>query len=159
MTVEIPQAVVAFGEWFNDAPGVATGTTVVHLLAMLWSGGISVATDRQLLRADANDASRRTQVVREVTGAHAAVIAGLVASVLTGLAMAAADAETYVVSPVYWAKMAAFAALLVNGVLMTRVEGRAASDATAFRRLRTHGTVSFVGWVTLCVLGVLLVNP
>lgn len=158
MTIDIPPAVVAFGEWFGDAPGVATATIAVHLLAMLWSGGISVATDRRLLRADATDASQRTRLVREVAGAHGAVIAGLVAIVASGLAMAAADAETLLASPVFWTKMGAFVALLANGVAMRRAEVRAAGDARAFRRLRAHGAASLAGWATICLLGVLLVN-
>lgn len=158
MLIEVPAALEAFGAWFDDAPGVPVATTVVHLAGLLWSGGLAVAADREMLRTSLGDASARAATLATVRGAHRAVVTGLVFIVVSGLAMAAADAETYLVSPVFWIKMALVATLFVNGVVMLRAESRAAGDVRAWARLRLTAGVSLTCWFVLVLMGVLLVN-
>lgn len=156
MLIDVPAPLQAYGAWFSDTPGVPTATTVVHLVAMLWSGGLAIAADRAMLRARADDAGARTAVVREVEGTHRAVIAGLAAVALSGVAMTLSELETFLASPAFWVKMGLVAVLLGNGVAMRRVEGRAVGDVRAFARLRRHGLVSLACWLLLVVAGIVV---
>jgi hypothetical protein len=158
MAIEVPAVLQAFGTWYNDAPGVPAGTTFVHLAGLLWSGGLAVAADRTMLRTPLRDAAARATTLATVRGTHRAVVTGLVFVALSGLAMAAADAETYLVSPVFWIKMALVATLATNGLVMLRAESRAAGDVRAWGRLRLTAGISLACWFVLVLLGVLLVN-
>lgn len=158
MLIEVPAAVEAFGAWFNDAPGVPAGTTFVHLAGLLWSGGLAVSADRTMLRTPLADAPARAATLATVRATHRAVVTGLVAVGASGLAMAAADAETYLGSTLFWIKMALVATLAANGVVMLRTEARAAGDVRAWARLRLTAGISLACWFVLVLLGVLLVE-
>jgi hypothetical protein len=77
--------------------------------------------------------------------------------------MLAADLETYLVSRIFWTKMALIVVLLVNGYRMTRLEARIAStpnaaDAAGWTGLRVTAAVSMLLWFAIAFAGVALVN-
>ena len=152
---------------YGDAPMLATAILGTHLLALFVGGGVAIAADRALLRATGAHPDDRPRVLAELGDTHPLVIRMLVVAVVTGALMAAADAGTYLASPVYWAKMTGFALLLANGVALRRAEAGAQSLGVALaeratpratRALRVAAQRSLVGWGALVLLGVLLSN-
>ena len=93
--------------------------------------------------------------------------------VVSGVALAASDLETFAVSKVFWMKMATFGVLIANGTFMRRTESRvltAATDAGVvivkttqwpsphlpWAVLKRSATVSLVSWFGIVLLGVVL---
>lgn len=144
--------------WVDFYSGSATTETVVmflHLGGMVAAGGIAFTLDRAVLRAGRNGWPRRPDLARELHQSHRAVIAGLAVVMLSGLALTASDPSTFLVSWIYWAKMAAVTLLLVNGLFLKRAGERLLAepeDEGAFRRLRTSAVRSATLWA-LSVLG------
>ena len=142
-------------ERYGDSVALSTTITALHLVAMLLAGGLAVAMDRAVLRLDPRDDAARARVLDEVAAVHPPVIAGLVVMALTGMAMAAADLETYLASPIYWLKLSAVFALLANGALLVRAERQGGG---AWGRVRRHAVLSVLLWVATAVIGTVLTN-
>lgn len=147
---------------YGEQTLLATAILGAHLLALFVGGGVAIAADRALLRLPADaPAEARGRLLAELAETHPLVIRMLGVAVATGALMAAADVATYATSRVYWAKMATFALLLVNGVALRRAEGAAGAaegaDA-AWGALRGAARRSVLGWGALVLLGVLLTN-
>jgi hypothetical protein len=128
----------------------------------LLGGGLAIASDRATLRALLLPAPERASQLRELAAVHRWVLTGLSLIVASGIALAAADIETFWASKVYWTKMVLVVALLFNGFVMTRSEQRLAADAgdtsPAWRTLRRVAISSLVLWFAIAILGVALVN-
>jgi hypothetical protein len=81
---------------------------------------------------------------------------------LSGVALLAADLETYFDSRIFWIKMGLIAVLLANGAVMNRTERalRAAGGGAdvQWRRLRTIAITSLALWLTITLAGVALLN-
>ena len=146
---------------YNDHPVLQTGVTAVHVSAMLLAGGFAIATDRSTLRASGAAAGTRLRALHELRAVHPFVITGLALVTATGMLMLGADLKTLLVSPVLWAKLGMFVALLANGGVMVRVEhglrGEPGSDAR-WRHLRSTAIASLVLWFAVAVSGTALVN-
>lgn len=150
---------------YSDHTALATAILAGHLLALFVGGGVAFAADRTLLRAAPASPADHLRLVDELHGTHALVIGMLAVTVLTGIAMATADVETFAGSAVYWTKMGVFVLLLGNGVLLRRAEAtvRAAAAAAApgaipWGAVRAAAQRSMAGWCLLVLLGVLLTN-
>lgn len=157
-----PQALAnLFAPWekFYGHSGLApTIVTFLHLAPLVVGGGLAIAMDRATLRV-ADDPAARSRHLAEVGLAHRSVVAALVLSLLSGLAMLAADLETFLNSWVFWAKMCLVVALVVNGLLMTRAEARMrAGTVDHWGRLRVLSVTSVVLWLATTFAGVALVN-
>jgi len=151
-----------FAGWnalYSDSTLVSTTVTTVHVLALLTAGGLAIAADRMTLRANAADAARAAQEVRSV---HRPVLIALAVLFVSGVALAAADVETFLVSPLFWVKMGLVTLLLVNGLGLARAETRFRRSPEAqpvhWRRLRTHAWASLVLWGATTIAGTVLVN-
>lgn len=107
---------------YGDSVLVATGVLFAHLASLLAAGGFAVATDRLTLRAGREGGPEREVALGEIRTVHRPVLVGLGVATVTGTAMALADVTYLLASPVFWLKMAAFVALLVNGAFMVRAE-------------------------------------
>jgi hypothetical protein len=104
----------------------------------------------------------RPQHLRELHAVHRWVITGLVVVVVSGLALLAADIETFFGSWIFWTKMALVALLLLNGLGMLRAEVSLEKDAgqasPAWGALRRGSIVSLALWFIITALGVAIVN-
>lgn len=144
---------------YADSTLVSTTVTTIHLLALLGAGGLAIAADRLTLRATVSDAPRIAQELRAV---HRPVLVALAILFVSGLALAAADLETFLVSPVFWAKLGLVALLLANGGGLARAESRVRASSTVpaalWRRLRMHAWASLSLWVLVTIAGTVLVN-
>ena len=154
---------------YADSAALSTGVTSVHLLALLFSGGLALGADRATLRALRGDEQRRAAQLDELGSVHRPVLFALALLFASGVMLAAADLETFLGSPVFWVKMGLVTLLLVNGFAMTRLErglrrrasaapAVAAASGPAWRWLRVCAWCSLFLWAATTVAGAALVN-
>ncbi len=146
--------------FYSDSRLTEIVVTSVHVVAMLVGGGIAVAADRLTLRAIRRESSHRNAMLDELQQTHVPVKLGLVALVLSGIALAASDVETFSASPAFLVKLGLVLLLAVNGLVMLRAEvllRREPTDAH-WGRLRLASWLSLILWVSTAVVGVVLVN-
>ncbi|MFN8581088.1 MAG: hypothetical protein U0163_08955 [Gemmatimonadaceae bacterium] len=155
---------------YNDSKTVSIAVTTVHLLALMFGGGLAVAADRSTLRAGraASLAAGfgRPQQLAELHAVHRPVLISLSVLFVSGLALAAADVTTFATSWAFWIKMGLVALLLANGVGLTRTETALRRTATLeasgsdalWNRLRSGAVTSIVLWTATLVAGAFLVN-
>ncbi len=148
--------------WVDFYSGSSATETVVmflHLGAVVAAGGIAFTLDRAVLRANRNGWPERTDLARELHESHLAVIAGLAAVFVSGVALTASDPTVFLVSWVYWAKMLVVALLLLNGLFLKRAGDHLVQephDEGAFRRLRVAAVRSGTLWALSVLAGVAL---
>ena len=151
---------------YDNSTLLATSVIALHLTALLVGGGLAIAADRATLRVPDVAADERQRQVSELGAVHRPVLAALTILFVTGIALTAADLETYIASPVYWIKFAFIVLLLANGLVMTRTEralgGRDQLPApvaqSLWQRMRWSAWASIALWITTLVLGTALVN-
>jgi hypothetical protein len=141
---------------------LATIVGFLHVAPIVVGGGLAIALDRSTLRATREEPGTRARHLIELGLAHRVVLAALALSFVSGLALFAADLDTYFGSWIFWLKMGLIVLLLANGAMMSRTEralrvgGPAAEDA--WRRLRTIALTSLALWLTITLAGVALMN-
>lgn len=151
---------------YSNSKIVPTTTTTLHLLSMLTGGGLAIAADRATLRLSRDDVAERNRHLLEVGDIHRPVVISLVVLFITGVALAAADLETFLKSPVFWVKLGLVGLLLLNGMGLNRTEAglRAAPSDDVKRgtrlwnRWRRGAVLSVVLWCATLVAGVILVD-
>jgi hypothetical protein len=149
--------------WWSDAYAnhavLRTAVAFGHIGGLLGGGGCAVAADQAVLRLSRDDAAGHLAQAGAIRRAHRVVVAGLVALVLSGLLLLAADFDTYVASRLFWLKMALFATLLVNGTVLLRAGEPARGNAPVdWRRMRWASVVSVALWALVTLLGTALPN-
>jgi hypothetical protein len=151
-----------WADFYGDSKATETFVTALHVGGLLLAGGLAIATDRSTLRTLALPVTERASHLRELAAVHRWVLTGLTIIVVSGVALATADLETFWASKVYWTKMGLVVALLYNGFVMTRTEQLLARDASetsrGWRTLRRVAVSSLVLWFAIAILGVALVN-
>jgi hypothetical protein len=173
MGMHVPaQLVEALAPWqayYADSKPLSTATTFVHLAAMLFGGGTALAADRATLRASRGDAEHRWRVLDDLHRSHRTVLIALTFSLISGLALVAADIETFAASPLFLVKLVVLTLLVGNGGLLTVTESRLrriAPDAREggphvtrlWRRLRLTAVTSLFLWTATVLAGTALAN-
>ena len=168
MIFTTPEALANFVDpWarlYSHSKIVPTVVTFLHVAPIVVGGGIAIASDRATLRMRHAEPGASARQLGELSSVHPWVIGALALSLLSGLAMLAADLDTFLGSWVFWVKMALIALLLVNGLVMTRTETRlrGAADGTAaekhWHRMRVASITSITLWLVITFAGVALVN-
>lgn len=140
-------------------------TTVVqflHVAPIVVGGGLAIGLDRSTLRLKHDEPGARSRHLSELGTSHRLVLAALTLSLLSGLALLAADLETFFGSWVFWLKMGLVVLLLANGAIMTRTEAAlrtAVGNVDAhWRRMRTIALTSLALWLIITLAGVALTN-
>jgi cytochrome b subunit of formate dehydrogenase len=156
------QLLKPWNEFYSHSKTTETIVLFFHIGALLLAGGLAIAADRGSLRALRTTVAERTVHMRELAAVHRWVITGLTVMVLSGLALLMSDIETFWGSWIYWTKMAFVVLLLVNGLMMTRVEAALARDATDtsphWAKLHRTAVSSLALWFIITALGVALAN-
>lgn len=161
-----------WADYYAEHTTLSTAVVAAHLLAMFVGGGLAIGADRRLLLAEPGTPEAYRAAAADLQAQHGLVIASLVGIVVSGLALATADAETYLTSRIYWAKMGTFALLLLNGLRMRRTEAqllRAVANTTELSvagpqltlpwgALRQSAGASFALWCVVLLLGVVVAN-
>jgi hypothetical protein len=148
---------------YGDSKTVASVVTGLHLVGLLFGGGLAVAADRSTLRALRRPAEERRAMLRELRAVHRPVLIALALLFASGVALAAADIETFLKSPIFWAKLAIVALLLANGAALALTEqalGRDAGEGAPrlWRRLALTTRLSLALWTAAVLAGTVLVN-
>jgi hypothetical protein len=151
-----------WADFYSHSKVSETIVEFLHVGGLLLAGGLAIASDRSTFRALRLPASERPAHMGELASVHSWVIGGLVVVVLSGVALLAADVETFFGSWIFWTKMALIALLLVNGLMMTRIEQAIALDPSeasrSWGKLRRTAMWSLGLWFTITLAGVALVN-
>jgi uncharacterized membrane protein len=162
----VPQMLVDLADpWakvYGHSKVLATIVGFLHVAPIVVGGGLAIALDRSTLRVRHDEPGARARHLSELGAGHTMVLAALALSFLSGIALLAADLETYFDSPIFWIKMGLIVVLLVNGAVMTRTERalRTAgmNDDAHWRRLRTIAITSLALWLTITLAGMALMN-
>ena len=157
-----------FAGWkhlYSHSTTISTIVLTTHLGAMFIGGGLALAADRMTLRVAAQQPEERARQLAEVADVHRPVLIGIALLLISGVALALADLENFLTSPVFWIKLILVALLLVNGVVLQRSESRlrhdsdgAAAVPSEWSRLRAFSVLSIVLWIATFVVGSLLTN-
>ena len=151
-----------WAHFYGHSKAASTIVTFLHIAPIVVGGGIAIALDRATLRLDVEDGPARERHLRELGLVHPIVLSSLALLLLSGLAMLAADLDTFLGSWVFWLKMALIVALLANGARMTRLEralaGAAGTAGDQWRRLRGIAVTSVILWLAITLAGVVLTN-
>jgi uncharacterized membrane protein len=149
---------------YSDSTVLSTGVTALHLLGMLFGGGLAIAADRTTLLLRGERADQREQHLIDLNQLHRPVLIAIAVQFVTGVAMLASDLETFVASPFLWIKLGLVALLLINGVLLERTESslRKAFDGQRddklWGRLRFNAITSVALWSATLIAGITLTN-
>lgn len=166
MLLAVPQILVELAEpWakvYGHSKILATVVGFLHVASVVVGGGLAIALDRSTLRVRHDQPGARARHLSELGAGHGVVLGALSLSLLSGIALLAADLETYLDSPIFWIKMGLIVLLLANGAVMTRTERIlrvAGTNADAqWRRLRAIAFTSLALWLTITLAGVALLN-
>lgn len=153
----------AFAPWqnlYSNSKLVATTVTTTHIVSLLVGGGLAIAADRTTLRALKREEPDWPLHLTELHAVHRPVLAMLALLFLSGVALAAADIETFATSPMFWVKLALVALLLVNGGVLYQTETRLKQglSTTLQKRLGLTTRVSLVLWILTAIAGTVLTN-
>ena len=147
---------------YGHSSVLATIVGFLHVAPIIVGGGLAIAIDRSTLRLRHEEPDARTRHLMELGSAHRTVIGALALSFVSGIALFAADVETFFGSWIFWLKMGLIVLLLANGALMTQAERGlrvAAADADLrWRRLHTMALSSLALWLIVTLAGVALQN-
>ena len=145
----------AWKEIYSNSAVWRSAILFAHIGGILIGGGCAIATDRLTLLSAPNDQN----LLQIVGGTHRVVVISIAFIVISGLLMLAADLDTFLVSKVFWTKMALVVLLLINGLRMLQAEKAAKSGtASGWSRLRGASITSLVLWVLIALLGSVLPN-
>jgi len=146
-------SVYAGSAWIRTAIGFA------HIGGLVISGGTALVADRAVLRAGRAGHALRERQAHDLNATHAAVISGLTVVFVSGMLLAAADLDTYLVSKAFWIKMGAVALLSLNGAVMMAASRRIerGHDGT-WSLLRTTAFCSMALWLITTLIGAALPN-
>jgi hypothetical protein len=147
---------------YSHSKVLTTTVQFLHVAPIVVGGGLAIGLDRSTLRLKHDEPGARARHLSELGTAHRVVLGALALSLVSGLALLAADLETFFGSWIFWVKMGLVALLLANGAVMTRTErmlrvAGANADAS-WRRMRTIALTSLALWLIITLAGVALTN-
>jgi hypothetical protein len=146
MIASLSHALAAWNNYYGNHQALSITIRYVHLAALLVGGGTALAIDREIFGSHRSPPQICEATMARLNRAHALVIGSIVVIVASGVLMAGADVETYLVSPTFWIKMALVVGLLVNGGVLARA-GR--TSTTMNRRLEVASVVSAILWLII----------
>lgn len=148
-----------WGDLYSNSKVVSNAVMFVHLGGLLLGGGGAVAADRDTIRNSRTSEAEQACHLADLRQVHRIVLIGLVLTFLSGLLMLAADLETLLGLVVFWVKMALIVLLLLNGLIMTRVERTVhPGQAPNWPRLRMVSRISLALWFTIVLVSTFLAS-
>lgn len=157
---QIAQWLEPWNHLFAHSKWVSGTVTGAHILFLMFGGGLAIAADRTTLRIDRTDAAAREEQIREIRAVHAPVLISLVILLVSGVLLAASDAETFLPSVWFWVKIGLVVLLMINGSVLTLTERRLGQGLTeaGWGRLRALAWTSMILWTATAVAGLILPN-
>ena len=149
----------AWTSLYSNHALLRTTIAFIHVGGLMLGGGCAIAADLATIEAIREGPIGRTTQLHILKRTHALVVTGLVALVVSGVLLFAADADAFLHSRVFWFKMALMASLLLNGAAMLRGERNVQrGDTRAWARLHTVAVSSLVLWFLTTLAGAALPN-
>ena len=149
-----------WADFYADSTPVGTAVTFLHIGGIMVGGGFAMTSDRAALAAVKGSDEDRRRILRDFGAIHRPVLTALTVVVASGVAMMLADAETLLVSPVYYTKIGMFTLLLANGWMVRETERNLVTDPTAGNKLWGRFTLgaraSIALWLMTAFVGVAL---
>ena len=157
---QIAQWLEPWNHLFAHSKWVSGTVTGAHILFLMFGGGLAIAADRTTLRINRADAAAREEQIGEIRAVHLPVLISLVILLVSGVLLAASDAETFLPSPWFWLKIGLVVLLMINGSVLTVTERRLGQGLTdsGWARLRTLAWTSIGLWTATAVVGLILPN-
>jgi hypothetical protein len=158
----LAHAVVPWASFYGHSRSAPTVVGFLHIGSVVVGGGLAISLDRTTLRVPRGDREARRRHLVELRSVHGWVLGALALAFLSGLALLAADLDTFLGSRAFWTKLGLIALLLANGAMMNRTEQalRSPTSGTAdhWGGLRRAAMTSLVLWLVITFAGVVLTN-
>src|SRR5678810_669074 len=136
-----------------------TAVNFIHVGGLMLGGGCAITADLATIEAVREGPIGRNSQLHVLKRTHTIVVTGIVALVVSGALLFAADADAFVHSRIFWLKMALMASLLINGLVMLLGERKVMrGDVRAWGRLHTVAVSSLVLWFLTTLAGAALPN-
>jgi len=144
---------------------VTTAVLALHVVALVVGGGFALARDRVTLAARHRPEGGR---LSELGATHRTVGTALAISVATGATLFFFQAERYLLSGIFWVKMALVVALAGNALVMqvaernvreagaTTASPQSTAHASAWRQVVATAQVSSVLWILVAIAGTIV---
>jgi hypothetical protein len=159
MTAALRDLATTWGSFYANHAAMRTTIAFGHVGGLVAAGGASMVADREILSSYKRREQRSSAVMRAVRKTHRVVLAGLAIVIVSGVLLFAADLDTYLVSRLFWIKMALIVALMVNGAVLTRAEHLASSNLDhSWEILKWTATASLALWSLTTFIGTALPN-
>jgi uncharacterized membrane protein len=150
---------VSWGSYYSNHALLRTIVEFAHIGGLVVGGGAAMVADRGVLAAVKRGEAERESLLMSVRNTHSVVLLGLVAVMISGVLLFAADLDTYVASRLFWIKMLFVVLLMINGLALTAAERRAATGHDAsWGTLRWTAMVSLALWFLTTLTGTGLLN-
>ena len=144
---------------YSNSAIIRSSVAFAHVGGLVAGGGSAIAADRATLRAIARGGALVSAEIERLQSVHRAVLAGLAAVGVSGVLLLMANLDEYLVSRVFWIKMALVAGLFLNGAWLTLAAARARrGDRRHWRALRIACLTSLGLWFLTTLLGTVLPN-
>ncbi len=157
---QLIRAVAPWQSLYSDSKAVSTAVTSVHILSLLFGGGLAIAADRLTLRVARKPANERALQLEELRAVHRPVLIALTLLVASGVLLFAADLKTFIETPIFWVKLSLVIVLLINGIVLARTEitlrKQPELNDGLWNRMRVVSIASFSLWMLTAAAGTVL---
>ena len=160
MVAALRDLAVEWGSYYANHAVLRTLVAFAHVGGLIVAAGAAMVADRAVLASvRRGDDLEREALLVSVRNTHAVVLTGLIAVMISGVLLFAADLDTYLASRLFWTKMALIVVLMINGLVLAAAERRAATGhAASWRVLQWTATASLALWFLTTLTGVGLLN-
>lgn len=153
------QLLTTWAAAFANHPLLRTSVDFVHIGGLVAAAGCALTADLATIAAARQTPDSRRAQIEVLTRTHPIVLTGLVALVVSGLLLFAADVPTFLHSAVFWVKMGLVALLVGNGSMMLAAERRAVRGNTgSWNHLHALAVSSLLLWTLTTLAGAALPN-
>ncbi len=159
MTTALRDLATTWGSFYANHAAMRTAIAFAHVGGLVAAGGASMMADREILSGRRRREQSGSVALRTVQKTHGIVLAGLAIVIASGVLLFAADLDAYLVSKLFWIKMALVVALMINGAILTRAERRVSSNlGDSWGTLQWTAIASLSLWFLTTFIGTALPN-
>ena len=159
MTAALRDLATNWGSFYANHAAMRTIIAFGHVGGLVAAGGASMMADREILFARRRRGPDGSAGLRTIRRTHRVVLTGLAVVIASGVLLFAADLDAYLVSRLFWIKMALVVALMINGAILTRAERRVTSNfGDSGRTLEWAAIASLSLWFLTTFIGTALPN-
>jgi hypothetical protein len=159
MTAALRDLATTWGSFYANHAAMRTAIAFAHVGGLVAAGGASMMADREILSTYKRREHNGAVVLHTVRKTRGVVLGGLAIVIISGVLLFAADLDAYLVSRLFWIKMALVVALMINGTVLTRAERLASSNLDhSWGTLKWTATASLALWSLTTFIGTALPN-